>query len=100
MIDAHMHAVHTRLPGSLRPDRPDPPPETVAAELRGLMADSETELLLGMGHVGGENDDPLGIAATLRIAELLPGLRAIGTLRERTICSESSDNCRAEKSSA
>ncbi len=79
MIDVHIHAVDPQLPGSHPfPDRLNEPPETVAADLRGLMADTETEMLLGMGHLGGDNDDPLGIVSTLRIAEHLPELHAIG----------------------
>jgi predicted TIM-barrel fold metal-dependent hydrolase len=39
---------------------------------------SGTHTLLGMGHLGGEGADPLGAAATWRIAELLPELHAIG----------------------
>jgi predicted TIM-barrel fold metal-dependent hydrolase len=42
------------------------------------MQESGAEILLGMGHKGGSADDPLGIASTLRVAELLPGLHAIG----------------------
>lgn len=42
------------------------------------MRDSGTEVLLGMGHLGGSEDDPLGVASTLRIAALLPALHAIG----------------------
>jgi predicted TIM-barrel fold metal-dependent hydrolase len=34
--------------------------------------------VLGMGHLGGEGDDPLGVASTLRIAALVPGMYAIG----------------------
>jgi uncharacterized protein len=54
------------------------PPEQVAALLRQQMQDSGMEVLLGMGHMGGSEDDPLGIASTLRIAEHLPSLHAIG----------------------
>jgi predicted TIM-barrel fold metal-dependent hydrolase len=34
--------------------------------------------VLGMGSLGGSPDDPLGIEGTLRIAALVPGLRAVG----------------------
>jgi predicted TIM-barrel fold metal-dependent hydrolase len=53
-------------------------PEVVATALRQQMQESETEVLLGMGHMGGSEDDPLGIASTLRIAEFLPALHPIG----------------------
>jgi predicted TIM-barrel fold metal-dependent hydrolase len=42
------------------------------------MQESGAEVLLGMGHMGGGEDDPLGIASTLRIAALLPALHPIG----------------------
>jgi predicted TIM-barrel fold metal-dependent hydrolase len=42
------------------------------------MQETGTEVLLGMGHMGGTEDDPLGIASTLRIAAFLPALHAIG----------------------
>jgi predicted TIM-barrel fold metal-dependent hydrolase len=56
----------------------DGPPEAVAAALRQQMQESGTEVLLGMGHMGGREDDPLGLASTLRIAGLVPALHAIG----------------------
>jgi predicted TIM-barrel fold metal-dependent hydrolase len=31
-----------------------------------------------MGHLNGDDDDPLGVASTMQIAKLLPELRAIG----------------------
>jgi uncharacterized protein len=79
MIDMHIHAVNPQLPGV----RTLPPllsgsPGPVAAALRQQMQESGAEILLGMGHRGGSEDDPLGIASTLRIAELLPELHAIG----------------------
>ncbi len=79
MIDMHIHAVNPRLPG-VRPLPPllDGPPEPVANALRQQMQESGTEVLLGMGHMGGAEDDPLGIASTLRIAAFLPALHAIG----------------------
>src|SRR5262249_23043285 len=75
----HIHAVHSRLPG-VKPttDLYDGPTETLVEVLREQMRSSGTRLLLGMGHLGGEGDDPLGAASTMRIAELLPELRAIG----------------------
>jgi predicted TIM-barrel fold metal-dependent hydrolase len=79
MIDMHIHAVNPRLPGVMTlPPLLDGPPEPVAAALREQMQQSGAEVLLGMGHLSGIRDDPLGIASTLRIAELLPELHAIG----------------------
>src|SRR5262245_9864492 len=79
MIDMHIHAVNPRLPGvRTLPAFLDGPPEPVATTLRQQMQESGTEVLLGMGHLGGSDDDPLGITSTLRIAEYLPALHAIG----------------------
>ena len=79
MIDMHIHAVHPNLPG-VKPstDLYDGPVEKLVEALREGMRLSGTKVLLGMGHIGGEGDDALGVASTLRIAELLPSLRAIG----------------------
>lgn len=79
MIDMHIHAVNPQLPGvKTLPPLLDGPPEPVAAALRQQMHESGTHTLLGMGHLSGVESDPLGIDSTLRIAELLPGLHAIG----------------------
>ncbi|MGE3820812.1 MAG: amidohydrolase family protein [Isosphaeraceae bacterium] len=79
MIDMHIHAVHPDLPG-VKPltDLYDGPVEELVEALREEMRLSGTKVALGMGHLGGEGDDPLGVASTLRVAELLPELRAIG----------------------
>ena len=79
MIDMHIHAVHPNLPG-VKPltDLYDGPVEKLVEALREEMRLSGTKVLLGMGHLGGEGDDSLGVASTLRIAELLPALWAIG----------------------
>jgi uncharacterized protein len=42
------------------------------------MQESGTAVLLGLGHLNGSVDDPLGIASTLRIAAFLPELHVIG----------------------
>jgi predicted TIM-barrel fold metal-dependent hydrolase len=42
------------------------------------MRRSGKELLLGMGHLNGSAEDPLGVASTLTLAASLPGLHAIG----------------------
>lgn len=79
MIDMHIHAVHPQLPG-VKPltDMYDGPKEALVAELREQMRRSGTTTLLGMGHLNGGIDDPLGVASTLAVAESLPELRAIG----------------------
>jgi len=79
MIDVHVHAVPPNLPGTgtLAPLL-TAAPEVVAAELRRQMqaAGITTALAMGEWHTGP--DDPLGVARTLRIAEQVPGLKAIG----------------------
>lgn len=79
MIDMHVHAVHSHLPGT-KPttDLYDGPRERLVEALREQMRLSGTSVLLGMGHLGGEGDDPLGVSSTLQVAELLPNLHAIG----------------------
>jgi hypothetical protein len=79
MIDMHIHAVHANLEG-VKPttDLFDGPLETLVATLREEMRLSGTRMLLGMGHLNGQETDPLGAASTLRIAAMLPGLHAIG----------------------
>lgn len=79
MIDMHIHAVHPHLPG-VKPltDLYDGPVEALVAELREQMQRSGTKALLGMGHLNGGADDPLGVASTLAIAASLPELHAIG----------------------
>ncbi len=79
MIDMHVHAVNPRLPGvKTLPTLLDGPPGPIAAALGEQMRESGTEILLGMGHLSGFADDPLGIESTLEVAKLLPGLFAIG----------------------
>src|SRR5947209_643755 len=79
MIDMHIHAVDSRLPG-VKPTTNlyTGPLEILVEALRDQMRLSGTRILLGMGHIGGEGNDPLGVASTLHIAELLPALHAIG----------------------
>jgi predicted TIM-barrel fold metal-dependent hydrolase len=79
MIDMHIHAVSPQLPGARPlPELLQGPPEAVAAVLRQEMGALGITYLLAMGHVGGEGNDPLGVASTLRIAALVPGMHAIG----------------------
>jgi predicted TIM-barrel fold metal-dependent hydrolase len=79
MIDMHIHAVHSRLPG-VKPttDLYDGPVEKLVEALRDEMRLSGADVLLGMGHLGGAGIDPLGAASTLGIAAKLPALHAIG----------------------
>src|SRR5438132_5556308 len=79
MIDAHIHVVPPNLPG-VGPLSPllEGPAEALAAALRREMDAAGMEWALAMGSVNGPPDDPLGVAATLRLARLVPGLAAIG----------------------
>jgi predicted TIM-barrel fold metal-dependent hydrolase len=79
MIDTHIHVVPPRLPGvgSLDPLL-DGPMDKVVAALRGEMHAAGVTQGLAMGCWGATEDDPLGVAGTLRIAQALPGLHAIG----------------------
>jgi predicted TIM-barrel fold metal-dependent hydrolase len=79
VIDSHIHVVPPRLPGvgTLGLD-PGGGPEAVAALLRRQMQEAGVEQALAMGCWDGAADDPLGVADTLRVAQLVPGLHAAG----------------------
>jgi predicted TIM-barrel fold metal-dependent hydrolase len=81
MIDVHVHAVPPNLPG-VGPLSPllRMSPETVATELRRQMQTAGVTHAFAMGQWNAGEDDPLGVNKTLRIAELVPGLRAIGVM--------------------
>src|SRR5205085_6507868 len=80
MIDVHIHVVPPRLPG-VGPLSPllNRPADEVAAELQAQMQAAGVTHALAMGSWRGGDDDPLGVAATLRLAAQVPGLHAIGT---------------------
>lgn len=79
MIDAHIHVVPPRLPGvgNLRPLL-DAAPSVRADALRRDMQAAGMTQVLAMGCCNAAADDPLGIAETLELARLVPGLFAIG----------------------
>lgn len=79
MIDMHIHAVPPNLPGT-GPLAPllQRSPEEVAAELRREMQSAGVTTALAMGAWNVGEHDPLGISSTMKIAEQVPGLRAIG----------------------
>jgi predicted TIM-barrel fold metal-dependent hydrolase len=91
-IDSHLHVVPPELPGAgvLHPLLSAPPAER-AAVLRAQMAAAHVGHALAMGRLGGGDDDPLGIAETLEIAEVVPGLHAIGVADPRHIEPEQLD---------
>jgi predicted TIM-barrel fold metal-dependent hydrolase len=87
-IDTHIHVVPARLPGV----KPAPqelerlfegPPEAMARTVRKQMEDARIAFAFGMGAIDGDGDDPLGVASTLKLADLVPGLRAIGVADPR-----------------
>jgi predicted TIM-barrel fold metal-dependent hydrolase len=83
IIDTHIHAVTSALPG-LKPKPPEieklyqDRPEAMADRLKAEMVAGRVEMAFGMGSLGGTIEDPLGIARTLDLCSLVPGLRAIG----------------------
>jgi predicted TIM-barrel fold metal-dependent hydrolase len=81
MIDVHIHAIPPNLPGvgSLAPIL-KLAPNIVAAEIRREMQEAGISHAFAMGAWNAGDDDPLGINNTLQIAELVPGLRAIGAM--------------------
>jgi uncharacterized protein len=79
MIDTHVHLAPPNLPGAgaLSPLLKGPS-DTLAAVLRQEMQSAGVERVLAMGQLDGPPDDPLGVAGTLRLARLVPGVSAIG----------------------
>ncbi len=79
MIDAHIHVVPPNLPGV---GDLDPicraAPDVTAGALREAMRAAGVTAAFAMGEWGAGPTDPLGIRRTLHVAELVPGLRAIG----------------------
>lgn len=79
MIDVHVHVVPPNLPGvgslsgtlRLRPD-------AVANALKQDMKAAGIKQAFAMGEWNCGDEDPLGVRRTLQIAELVPGLQAIG----------------------
>ncbi len=79
MLDAHIHVVPPRLPGTgpLAPLLTQPITE-IARELQREMREADVTMAFAMGAWDCTNEDPLGINSTLKVAELVPELRAIG----------------------
>jgi predicted TIM-barrel fold metal-dependent hydrolase len=83
-IDAHVHVVPPELPGAgvLDPVLRAPSAER-AAELRRQMHDAGVTHALAMGRLDAEEDDALGVVETLSIADVVPGLHAVGAADPR-----------------
>jgi predicted TIM-barrel fold metal-dependent hydrolase len=79
MIDAHIHVVPPNLPGVgvLHPVLRQPT-AAVAAALTEQMRAAGLTHALAMGALTAGDADPLGVAGTVQVADLVPGLRAIG----------------------
>lgn len=80
MIDAHIHVVRSGLPGADTEDEPIffQKPDVIAEVVRGQMRDARMEGVLAIGSWGGPADDPFGVNGVLKVAALIPGMRAIG----------------------
>jgi uncharacterized protein len=79
MIDAHVHVVPPNLPGVGRlSPLLDGPPDVLIAVLTRHLQEAGFSHVLAMGSWGGGPDDPLGVAATLRIGRAVPGVLAVG----------------------
>jgi predicted TIM-barrel fold metal-dependent hydrolase len=81
MIDAHVHVTPPRLPGvgALSPELAAGP-ERAAESVRGAMHAAGVTHALAMGAWAAPADDPLGVAETLAVARLVPGLFAVGVM--------------------
>jgi len=87
-IDTHIHVVPAGLPGT----KPVPedvgklyqgPPSKIADRLNAEMDHANVQYAFGMGSLGGEISDPLGVARTLELAKSVPRLKAIGAADPR-----------------
>src|SRR5436305_12269789 len=79
MIDAHLDVAPANLPGTgVLHKLLTEPPEAIAAALKEAMRSAGITAALAMPEWNAPDGDPLGIAKTLRVAELVPGLRPVG----------------------
>lgn len=89
MIDMHIHVVPPNLPG-VGPLSPllEGPVQPLAEALRREMQSAEITRVLAMGCRSASEDDPLGVAGTLRVAEAVPGVYAIGVADPAAVTTE------------
>jgi len=79
MIDTHIHVVPPNLPGAGSLSQLLlAAPELVASAIREQMRAAGVTHAFAMGQLETGPEDPLGIQRTLKIAEKVPGLKAIG----------------------
>ena len=89
-IDTHIHLVEPGLPG-IKPKPEDiqrlyqGPPSKMAERFKTDMEQANIKVAFGMGSLGGDKGDPLGVAHTLELAKSVPGLKAIGVADPRRI---------------
>jgi predicted TIM-barrel fold metal-dependent hydrolase len=87
-IDTHIHVVPSGLPG-IKPKPKDVeklyigPLSEMAARVRVEMHLARYKIAFGMGSLEAREGDPLGIAGTNALAELVPGLKAVGVADPR-----------------
>lgn len=84
IIDCHVHVVPPGLPGvgALNPLLRRPRDE-VASVVREQFAAATVTRAFAMGAIGAGDQDPLGVEYTLKIADMVPGLQAIGAADPR-----------------
>ncbi len=82
-IDTHIHVVHSGVPGA----KPKPkevealysgPVDRMADLIKAEMHQAKVQIAFGIGSLVGPRDDPLGIARTLELCRIVPGLKAVG----------------------
>ena len=81
LVDVHIHVVDPEIPGAKSTPGDDPldlPLDELADTLKHELASAGVSIALAMGRLDGPRDDALGVNGTLRLARLVPGLRAIG----------------------
>lgn len=86
-IDVHIHLVRgnpfLKRFGEDAERISDAPVAVKAERLRREMDEAGVQTALGMGHIGGSGNDPLGVESTLQVAARVPGLKAIGAADPR-----------------
>jgi uncharacterized protein len=89
-IDTHIHVVHSGVPGvKAKPKKIEAlysgPIDRMADCVKAEMAQANIRIAFGMGSLVGQRDDPLGVARTLELSRLVPGLKAVGIADPRRI---------------
>jgi hypothetical protein len=82
-IDTHIHVVHSGVPGvKAKPKKVEAlysgPVARMADLIKVEMTQAKVQIAFGIGSLVGPRDDPLGIARTLQLSRIVPGLKAVG----------------------